>query len=108
MDGKIIKLSTPIDVFGRSVTEITLREPRGGLYLRLGDPRLLVSSSDRGGYYVEQPEVIKAYLDALVEPVGSAEQLAIFTGLSLADQMRLKWELFGFFSKAAADAAAAS
>ena len=107
MDGTIIKLTTPVEAFGKSFTELTLREPKGGLYARLGEPRIGIVNAEGGGYLVEQPATISAYLEALVEGPDVAEKAVLLSQLTLADSLRLKRALFGFFEAAAAKAAAA-
>jgi hypothetical protein len=100
MVAKKIKLAKPVDLGGKMMAEITLKEPSGGLYIKLGDPRVLVFNASGSGYWVEQNEVIKAYLEQLIE---SEIQLGadVVNLLSLEDTMELKEALFGFFSSAA-------
>lgn len=61
-----VALRKPIEVFGKSYNELELKEPSGGLYLKLGDPRILVFNASGSGYWIEQSETINAYLDKLV------------------------------------------
>lgn len=95
---KSIKLEKPIVLHGKTTSELELREPPGGLYIKLGDPRLLVFNPSGSGYWIEQLDVIKAYLDALVVHELGAD---VVTLLSLADAMTLKEALFDFFTSAA-------
>ena len=93
---KTIELAQPFEHHGATVTHVELKEPSGALYAQLGDPRIVVQTKD-GGYYVEQTEVVKRYLDKLiVHQDGSV----LLTLMSMPDVMRLKQELFGFFSVA--------
>ncbi len=105
VDGTIIKLSMPVEAFGNQVSEIVLREPKGGLFARLGLPRILVFNRDTGsGYYVDQNEVIKAYLEALVDMDGTLKA-AVLPQLALADSLRVREALFDFFEVAGAKVA---
>ena len=61
---KTIKLSKPVDFHGKPLAELELKEPSGGLYVKLGDPRVLVFNASGSGYWVERDEIIKAYLAA--------------------------------------------
>ena len=93
---KTLQLMVPIEHHGQTLTHVALREPSGGLYARLGDPRVAVRTKE-GGYWVEQPEVIKAYLDKLIDHQDGAVLLGL---MSMPDVMMLKEELFGFFAAA--------
>ena len=99
MDGKIIKLLTPVEGFDKPITEISLREPKGALFARLGKPRIPVVMTGGGsGYWVDREDVISAYLDALIEPKDVAA--VVLQQLSLADMLRVREALFGFFQEA--------
>jgi len=95
-----VKLTKPIEWFGRKLAEIELREPTGAEYVRLGDPRVLVYSQTGAGYFVEQNEVIEQYLDVCIALDGGGA--AVMSQLSLQDAMAVKMELLGFFLAAAA------
>ena len=95
---KSIRLEKPITLHNKTTSEIEIREPSGGLYVKLGDPRLLVFNPSGSGYWIEQPEIIKTYLEELIDhPLGGD----VVRLLSLADVMALKDSLFGFFTSAA-------
>jgi hypothetical protein len=100
---KIVKLATPIVWFEKKVTEIELREPTGGEYVRLGDPRVLVRAQTGSGYFVEQNEVIEKYLDACIMLDGGG---TIMNLLGLEDAMAVKMAMLDFFLAAAAKTAA--
>jgi hypothetical protein len=95
---KKIQLEKPIDLFGKKATEIELKEPSGALYVKLGDPRLVVFNPSGSGYWIEQNDTIKAYLEALIDHPLGGDVMAL---LSLRDVMALKEALFGFFTSAA-------
>ena len=108
MDGKIIRLTKPVEAFGKTYSEITLREPTGAIFSRLGQPRIAVVNSNAGsGYWVERDEVISAYLDRLVQMDG-AESVVVLQQLSLADSISLRAALFSFFDEALAKNAGAT
>jgi hypothetical protein len=94
-----VKLSKPIELFGRTVGTVELREPLGGSYLSLGEPRTLVFNASGSGYWVENVEVIRAYIDRLIEHESGGE--SVFGLLSLEDAMAVKDAMLGFFAGAA-------
>ncbi len=105
MDGTHVKLTTPVESFGRTFTEVIVREPKGSLYLRLGDPRIPVATGEAGGFYlVEQMHVINAYLDKLFEVDGgdAAEAQGVMHQLSFEDAFNVKRTLLSFFDRVAA------
>ena len=102
----ILKLDTPVEAFGRPVTEITLKEPTGGLYSRLGEPRIGVYNEKTGsGYFIEQRDIVGQYLDRLVDVGDPTATPIVISSLSLVDMKRLKDALFSFFEKAVLKAA---
>jgi hypothetical protein len=92
-----IDLIDPIVWPDKPLNQLILKEPTGGLYSDLGEPRILVRNIDGAGYYVEQVELIRKYLDACLDIDGGASVLRM---LSLADAMRIKAALFDFFTDA--------
>jgi hypothetical protein len=101
---KTVKLLRPFPwMDGRMVTQITLKEPSGRLYVKLGDPRVLVWNASGGGYWVEQQEVIAAYLENCIVQDSDAAVLGaqILDRLALEDVMATKGILFSFFDGAA-------
>ncbi len=102
-----IKLEKPIEAFNRVHNEIILKEPTGGLYARLGEPRIGVyNDATSSGYFIEQKDVISRYLDSLVDVGDAAATSIILSGISLVDMKRLKDALFSFFDEAVLKAAA--
>lgn len=93
---KIISLSKPITWHGSQLTEIGLKEPTGLQYIRLGEPRLAIASGT-GGYWVEQPQVIQDYFEALIDHEGRG---ALLAQMGMDDAKRLKEALFDFFHAA--------
>ena len=102
----IIKLDTPVEAFGRKIEDITLKEPTGGLYARLGEPRIgIYNEASKSGYYIEQRDVISQYLDRLIDVGDAASNAIVLQSLSLVDTKRMKDALFSFFDTAAQKAA---
>lgn len=97
---KTIPLIRPPMWANLPVAEIVLREPTGGEYVTHGEPRIIVQDGRGGGYWVEQPAVIKAYMEACIQHVGGADLVRL---LALPDAMRVKHELFVFFREAEAE-----
>ena len=94
-----ITLVRPIEVFNKQVKELRLKEPTGAQYIKIGEPRIVVRTAAGGGYYVEQTEEIKAYLDVCVDHELQSEILSL---LSLTDAMEVKKTLLNFFESAEA------
>jgi hypothetical protein len=94
-----IELVDAIQWHGQPLAAIELKEPTGAQYADLGEPRLIVRLADGGGYWIEQPTVIRAYLERCIAHEGGADLLSL---MSLADAMRVKEQLIGFFTSAAA------
>jgi hypothetical protein len=91
-----IQLLDPIEGFpqpGQRVESITLKEPNGALFMELGEPRIQVGFGEHG-YFLEQPQVINAYLQRLMEGDHGSMLLPL---MSLTDTMELKEQLFRFF-----------
>ena len=95
---RTIKLTKPISIHGQTLLTLTLKEPRGLDYIELGEPRLAVRMADGGYYLVEQPAVVKAYLDRCIDHDAGDFLIAL---MSLADAQNLKAALFDFFDPAA-------
>jgi hypothetical protein len=98
-----VELTKPIELHGKRLTEIELREPTGGLYVKHGEPRTLVFNSSGSGYWVAQQEVIKAYLEALIVHDLGGDLVNL---MSLEDVMATQEALYSFFSDAAERVAA--
>lgn len=94
-----IKLIDPLEWHQDMLTSVDLREPTGRQYVELGEPRVLVRLADGGGYWIEQPSAITAYLERCIVHEGGVDLL---NRMSLADAMNIKGELLGFFITAAA------
>lgn len=97
MSDKTITLQNPVDWHGKSVTQITIREPRGAEHRRIGQPQTMVFSKDGMAYFVEQPEAIAAYADACLTHEGGKVLLNM---LSLADSIAVNKAIVGFFTDA--------
>jgi hypothetical protein len=93
-----VKLTKPVEIFNKPVREVELKEPTGGVYVKLGEPRILVFNASGSGYFIEQPDVIKAYLDRQIEHEAGGE--FVMGMLCLEDAITLKEALFSFFSDA--------
>ena len=93
-----IPLTKPVVWHGETLTEIRLKEPSGIDFINLGEPRTAVFNGETGnGYYVEQPLIIKAYLEKCIEHEGGAMLLA---QMNLADAQKLTGAFLDFFRAA--------
>jgi hypothetical protein len=99
-----VALSKPVSIFGKTVRSVELKEPNGGQFVRLGEPRILVFNASGSGYWIENAETIRAYLDLLIVHETGGE--AVMSLLTLEDAVVVKETLFGFFTDAANKAAA--
>ena len=99
-----VTLSKPITLFGKTTGSIELREPNGGQFVKHGEPRTLVFNASGSGYWVENAEAIRSYLDLLIVHEAGGE--VVLSLLSLEDAVVVKEMLFGFFTDAANRAAA--
>jgi hypothetical protein len=97
MTTKTIKISRPVEMHGKIINELVLKEPTGGNYLDLGEPHVIARSPDGSVYAVENEAVIKAYLDRCVEHEHGSVVLRL---LGLADSKRVKAALLDFFTEA--------
>ncbi len=100
-----VKLATPVVVHEKVISEIELREPSGGEYVRLGDPRVLVRSQTGSGYFVEQNDVISQYVEKCIVAPGEVA-VALRELLSLEDMMAIKMAILDFFLVATAKVSA--
>ncbi len=98
---KTIELSFPVEWHKEKVDSVDIREPTGGDYLDLGDPRKVVQRIDGSVLWEENNAVIKSYLErcVIVKQGGGPAFVRI---LDLADARKLKLELFGFFTDTSA------
>jgi hypothetical protein len=99
MTSVTIKLDNPFTHANVLYESLTLKEPSGYLFIELGEPRIPVSQSNGGGYWVEQPVAIKAYFERCLDHPAGVAALAF---MSLADAVKLKSALFDFFRAASA------
>lgn len=92
-----IQLSQPILVHGGTASQIVVREPLAKDYFSLGEPSVIARSKDGSFYSVESPEVLNAYVErCVVEP----KDPLLLSQLSLADAMKIKGVIHGFFTEA--------
>ena len=98
---KTIKLSNPLAwVDGQTITDIKFREPRGQLFIDLGEPRVVVSNRTGSVVWAEIPETIKTYLDRCIDHEAGG---ALLAQMSLSDARKVKEALFSFFLAAPAE-----
>lgn len=100
-----IRLTTPVEFIGKPISEVELKEPNGGLYVRLGDPRTVIFGASGATYFIENAEVIAKYLDTLLVHAAGGEALLVL--LSLDDALAVKQRFLSFFDRAVQRFAAA-
>jgi hypothetical protein len=99
-----VTLSKPVSIFGKTVGSVELNEPNGGQFVRLGEPRTLVFNQSGSGYWVENGDAIRGYLELLIGHEAGGE--VIMSLVCLQDALEIKEALFSFFSDAAGRLAA--
>jgi hypothetical protein len=96
---EVVELANPIELFGKKVSTVKIKEPTGYQYSTIGEPRIMVHTGTGGGYFVEQPAEINRYLEGCIDHEQGADFLRL---LSLVDAMTVKRALLGFFEGAEA------
>lgn len=93
-----VPLLDPIGGHGELIREVVLREPKGSDYQSLSDPFIIARNADGSLFPVENPEIIRAYLERCIV---SPDPL-LLAGLGLADAIAVKNALLSFFTEAQA------
>lgn len=97
MPNVTITLTDPIEGHEGQVKAITLREPKYGDVMALGEPNAFARSEGGMVYTAENESVIRGYIERLmVEP----KDPALLLQLTLADTLKLKEAVHGFFQVA--------
>jgi hypothetical protein len=97
-----ITLSEPIQWFDKKIESVVLNQPKGRLYMLLGEPRFVVSSP-AGQFWHEKDDVIAKYIAELLTLDGEKKidgGDAIFSAMSLSDVIAIKDAVLGFFMAA--------
>jgi hypothetical protein len=94
-----VELVDPIVTHQGDVMSLMLKEPTAGDYFALGDPYQIAKSADGTLFTVEKDEVILAYAERGVQAPVDAVMLA---GTSLANAIRIREGVLGFFAAARA------
>lgn len=102
--GKLIQLAKPFMWFDQKIEKVLMKEPTGGLYLRHGEPQILIRI-DGGTYYHEREETIGAYVKELLvmedgRPFEAGGGDVVLNLMSLVDVLTIKAALFEFFTDA--------
>ena len=100
-----LELSKSFEIFGVTVSEIEIKEPRASDYLELCEPRIFARTPDGSFYAIEDIGVVKQYLSRCISKKDSAGKEMPSQGLiammALADVRRAREALIGFFSDVA-------
>lgn len=90
-----IPLSEPrVDITGQTISEVVLRPPTSGELFAIGEPWVRHDRPDGGFVIIENIDVIRAYIEALVE---KPESTAVINALAFEDGLALKAEILNFF-----------
>lgn len=90
-----IDLAEPLKGHGAPVKTITVAEPKGKDFYRLGDPYVVARNPDGTLFHVENDELVRAYIEACVD----CDPL-LLDQLTLGDAMAVKDAVLGFFTDA--------
>ena len=91
-----LALSQPVESFGKTITEITFREPKGGDMIPCGSPFMIVQREDEDGDgVVPIPGSIAKYVSRLTGLTPGAVK-----DLSAYDFMEATQIVIGFFGEA--------
>lgn len=91
-----VALSAPIkDASKGEISTITIREPGFSDFMLLGEPHSFGRSPTGVTFTTENSEIVKAYIERLVD----CDPLAL-SQLALADTLKLREALHGFFENA--------
>ncbi len=95
---KTVELLEPVPFDGRMIDSLTLREPKAREYGLLGEPAVHTRSADGSWIIVDNTEAIMGYVRAGV-PINLS---GVIDHVGLADTLRLKDAVLGFFADARA------
>lgn len=96
MAAKTITLTTPVELHGRPITVVILREPTGANYLDLGEPFALVGIKGGGVFRAEKEDVIRSYLGVCVDHDAGDHLVRM---MSFRDARALVRALLDFFTE---------
>jgi hypothetical protein len=97
MATKMLKLNAPIELHGKTISELVFKEPTGAQYLDLGEPWIIARTKDGSSYGAENDGVIKKYVETCVQ---GDDGPIVLTLLGFADARRAKGIVLSFFSDA--------
>lgn len=97
MSKKTIKLDDPLKGHGGEITHVIVREPRASDLFELGEPWAHARNKDGGIISAEHTEVVRAYIERLVE---EPKDQIILGQMSLSDGIRVKEAVLDFFGAA--------
>jgi hypothetical protein len=100
MPNTTVTLANPIEGHDGQIKTITLREPKYGDVMALGEPSAYARSEGGMVFQAEKDGIVQGYIERLmVEP----NDPALLLQLSLKDSLKLKETVYDFFRAARAD-----
>jgi hypothetical protein len=99
---KTIQLKTTFEIHGKLITAVEVHEPTGNAYVDFGEPFVFARNLDGAIFSVEQPDVIKRYVEKCVKAADTGDVWGelVLKLLCLADAKKVKRTLLGFFTDA--------
>ena len=91
-----VTLADPIEGHAGKVTSIVVHPAKYATIMYLGEPFEFVQAKGGGQYALENPDAIKDYIEAMVEP----SAVALLPQLSMRDTLAQKKAVLDFFGRA--------
>lgn len=95
---KTVTLLDPVPFAGRNIDSLTLREPTARDYGLYGEPAVHTRSADGSWIIVDNTEAVMGYVRACLPEL----ERGVIDHIGLADTLRLKDAVLGFFADARA------
>lgn len=92
-----VELSEAIIGHTGPVSRVVIKEPTAGDYFALGEPSVWGRGADGNSFIVENVEVVEGYVSRCVQEPNDP---LILNQMSLADAMKVKDAVLGFFGEA--------
>jgi hypothetical protein len=104
MPNVTVTLTNPIEGHEGQIKTITLREPKYGDVMALGEPSAFARSDGGMIFQAEKEGVVQAYIERLMI---APNDPALLLQVSLADALKLKDAVYGFFRESRAESSEA-
>lgn len=103
MKTKTLVLADVRELNSQTVSELQFKEPTGGIYLDLGEPRIWTKTKDGQYFLMENDATIKVYVEQCLV---NHEQIPLLRHLSLRDARAARELVMSFFTEGDAEKSA--